>query len=219
MSDTMSFENDWGTLNIGSNVGSGNNFFQLKDGENVIRIAGKPSMIRTHYEKSQDGKFKRIICLGDVCPICEAGGKPRTQYQCKVIDKSNWDSKTKEYDGDISVKIATLPQSVVKDINNYANDQDYGNPLNYDFKITKTGKLLSTSYSTVPRPKQELLTDEEKEAIKKCPNVQDVTKPNTIAEIKAMKLIILDGELMGDEQEQSKSTETQVKDSSWDDFD
>lgn len=216
MSETMSFDNEWGTLNIGNNNG-GNNFLQLKDGENTIRIAGPLSMIKTHYEKSQDGKFKRVVCLGDNCPICEAGVKPRIQYQCKVIDKSTWKKDTGYENGEIPVKIVTLPKGVVNDINAFANDVDYGNPYNYDFKITKTGKGLSTSYSTAPRPQKNPLTEEEKAAIKTCPDVKDITKTPTIAEIKAMKLIVLEGEPNGEEP--AKNTETHVKDDSWDDFD
>ena len=215
MSDfkNLSFDNEWGHINIAPAGGgsNGTRFMKLQNGENRIRIVSNLAAIATHYEKATDGSFKRIVCPGNGCPICAKGNRARVQYQCKAIDKSNW-TAANGYDGDIGVKIVTLPAGVVRDINTTASDPEYGSPFNYDFKIIKTGEKLNTAYSTNPSPNKSALTEEEKEAVKACPSVEELTKIHSPEEIKAMNLQIFSDDVLSGES-------AQPKDESWDDFD
>jgi hypothetical protein len=39
---------------------------------------------------------------------------------------------------------------------NLINDADWGDPREYDLKITRTGESLETKYTVSPKPKKEL---------------------------------------------------------------
>ena len=217
-------ELNWFSSSFG-NTNTGSMFFKLQPGENIIRIAGAPNEHFVHYEEDQQNKKRMIVCLGKDCPICELGHAPKRQYQCRIIDKSGWTKSAGYPGGEIPVKYATLPTTVMNDIKTFANDEDYGNPLDYDFKITKTGAELNTRYSVKPKPTKASLTEEELAAIKAAPSLDSLMKQPTLEDIKAMKLKCFNGmpEFMDDEEDDnpaaSKNIETQVKDSTWDDFD
>ena len=51
------------------------------------------------------------------------------------------------------LEIFEIPQKTIQlQLKNYFDDADYGDPFNYDFKITRTGQELETKYSIIATP-------------------------------------------------------------------
>lgn len=62
-----------------------------------------------------------------------------------------WEYETKSF------KIVEFTQStLIEAIKRYTADADYGNALDYDIKITRTGSDLNTKYSLMPSPPKPL---------------------------------------------------------------
>lgn len=182
-------------------------FINLQNGENIIRIL--PSELDNgsfYFEKVQhfgfaDSEGNRaypcLIALGqDYCPVCHAidmneaeddddvqealdSLKPRTQYMCNAIDRS---------EGKPVVKILNLSVGVLKDLAGFLSDPDYGDITDpdegFDIKIEKVpGKRpIDTRYKVRARPKAspigmddwaEHLYDLEKEAYREIPTVKE----------------------------------------------
>jgi len=56
-----------------------------------------------------------------------------------------------------AVQVLHISQKTIqKDILNFVNDSDWGNPMEYDIKISRTGKELTTKYQVSPKPKKAL---------------------------------------------------------------
>ena len=71
-----------------------------------------------------------------------------------------WNYKAdKDKDGnDVGmVQILEITQKTIQNgIMSLVNDEDYGDPKQYDLKITRSGEGLETSYSVMPSPAKEL---------------------------------------------------------------
>ena len=212
------FDMSWDDIN--TDGGSKVDYLSLKDGDNRVRVVSNPSELVVHWERNNEGKAKRVICTGNAdCILCEHGSKTQTRYQLLVIDKSNWDAKTKEYHGGVKVKVLEVGKSVIKQIKLLAQDVEYGNPSHYDIRITKTGSGKDTSYNVTPSPNKIPLTDEETEAIKNAPKIADVNKIASREDIIGMGLTILsdvDEEFEG--ASAKGGSEDSADDENWDNF-
>lgn len=171
------------------NVSSGGNkeqtpFLKLQQGDNRIRVVGKPVIVDIHWESTIDdpGKKKKVICPGPGCPLCKIGHAPQARYQVLVIDRT-----------DNEVKILEGGPSIFGAIRNYAMDKDYGDPTKYDLKIKKEGTGRETKYTVLASPKQTELTPEELEKIEKAGSLLELNKPKSIEEIYQMGLEALVG--------------------------
>jgi len=217
----VNFGMDWGAEVGGANRmdQDGTMFFKIMPGSNLVRVVGKPSEIFNHWERDNEGRMHKIVCLGDDCPICKAGGKAKRTFNVKVIDKTSWTKKEGYEDGKISVKIASLPLSVFQQIQTLYKDPDFGDPSGYDINITKTGEKLNTVYTAVGKPPVPL-TKEEIEAVKNSVDVKATVKINTVEEIKAMNLRILGatGDDIGEEEAPAPKKKAPEPDGDWDNF-
>ena len=161
-------------------------FMKLQPGKNVIRIASNPSKIYQHWEKTFDGKLRKVTCIGKECPLCAIGHQPSARYQLKILDKLDPD--------DPQAKVLETGAAVIRQISNYANDEDYGNPLEYDIKIQKEGIGRETRYSVTASPHKRPLSDREKLLIDQLPDIQDINKELTKEQILNLGLVALDAE-------------------------
>lgn len=159
-------------------------FMKLQLGKNVIRIASNPSRIFQHWEKTTDGKLRKITCIGDDCPLCAIGHQPSARYQIKVLDKIDPD--------DPQAKVLETGSAVMRQISNFANDEDYGDPREYDMKIQKEGVGRDTRYSVTASPKKRPMTEREKNLIDQLPDIQDINKELTKEQILNLGLAALE---------------------------
>ena len=63
--------------------------------------------------------WTKITCIGKDCPLCAIGHAPSARYQLKVLDKLDPE--------DPQAKVLETGAAVIRQISNYANDEDYGN--------------------------------------------------------------------------------------------
>lgn len=106
--------------------------------------------------KMESGKAYRVRIVGEPYVYqSEFEGNPSTRYAMAVW---NQDEQT--------AQILLLPGGAFRQILEYAqNEEDWGDPEQYDFVIKKTGSGLETRYTIQPSPKKTPLLDAEKAAV------------------------------------------------------
>ena len=131
---------------------SGGGYMKLTPGENRIRILGSmnddpPTAIRGMVGWGTDSEGNR---------------KPDRTPAGEKVDASKYEEKAKEFFAMIvwnygaeQISILEVTQaSIIGEIVSLANDEDWGDPKEYDISIVKTGEGMETRYNTVPKPKK-----------------------------------------------------------------
>jgi hypothetical protein len=139
-------------------IGTGGSFFQIEDGENVVRILSAPK----HYSVYFIAKGIAPIFARNADDDIKAKHKPTHRFACHVFNQ-----KTKK------VQIAEFGYSIVKQIGDLANSSQYkyeGNPP-FDIIITKKGSGMQTEYSVNPGRNEDPLPEE---AQKQLAEMQDI---------------------------------------------
>jgi len=148
-------EISWDSATESSQKNNRDAFLRLSPGSNVVRLITMPHQYYQHkYKVNPTDKFgQRITCStpsGTGCPICDKGDKPKKRWYVGVIDKKTGTSK-----------ILDFSFAVLKGIQAYANDEDWGSPLNYDIDIVVDPNGGATGYYTVvAKPKKPLNASE-----------------------------------------------------------
>lgn len=147
---------------------------KLDAGDTIIRVGGQPVSINVHFEPNANGNIVRINCPGNGCPLCNVGSKVQTKYQIPIIDRQ-----------DNEARLFEAPATVFKELKKLASYPTYGNPMNYDIKITKVGEGISTKYSVAPSKIKTPLSTEETQKLSALPNQVDskFTTPHTSTQI------------------------------------
>lgn len=144
-------------------AGIGNNgFFKFVNKETCkFRILSEPKLIAQHFFGKGN---KPSVCYGenngcpfhgDNSPKDEKGNEksPSVKFVTYVLDKS-----------DNKVKIADLPYTVIKKIDSWEKDEDFGfkgYPMPYDIKLAyDKDKSPTEMYDVNASPKREPVTDE-----------------------------------------------------------
>ena len=131
---------------------AGGGYMKLTPGENRIRILGSmtdnpPTAIRGMVGWGTDSEGNR---------------KPDRTPAGEKVDASLYEDKPKEFFAMIvwnygaeQISILEVTQaSIIGEIVSLANDEDWGDPKEYDISIVKTGEGMETRYNTVPKPKK-----------------------------------------------------------------
>lgn len=120
-------------------------YMKLQQGENKFRILSKPIIGWLDWKDKTPHRF----------PFRNKPEKPMGEQAIRHF----WSMLVFDY-ADKSVKILELTQSTIqKSIEHLAKDEDWGNPGDYDIKITKSGQDKSTEYKVNPSPKKPLSDD------------------------------------------------------------
>lgn len=114
--------------------------------------------------KLESGKSYRVRIIGEPYVYAsEFEGKPSTRYALAVWNET-----------DNAANIMLLPPGAFGEILGYAmNEDDWGDPEQYDFVIKRTGTGLETKYSIQPSPKKAELDKDKREAVEKI-NLEEV---------------------------------------------
>src|SRR5687767_14412833 len=128
-------------------------FLTLEPGDNRIRIASEPAEVVLH-EITKDGKWATQECEGEACELCAKGKPKKFKYAYRVINRK-----------DGKVYIYEAPAGVFRSIQDYALNEEYGDPTEYDITITKRGEKLNTTYQIIASPKKSVISDEEAEML------------------------------------------------------
>lgn len=141
---------DWGDADLG-----GNDFMQLDEGSNIVRLISSPHQFYIHWTKDATGATRKIRCALDGCPVCKQGvDRAQTRWFVAVINR-----KTKK------PAILEIGLQVYKGILGLAKKEKWGEPRKYDLDIERQPKGSQPLYIVSPEPK-EPLTDAEKEMVK-----------------------------------------------------
>jgi hypothetical protein len=125
---------------------SGGGYTKCLKGDTILRFLGDPI---TGYEwwESIHGTEKPVrVSNFDEIRDAQATQKAKHFWACAV-----WNYEAN------SVQIWQINQRTIQEaIMNLINDADWGDPREYDLKITRTGESLETKYTVSPKPKKEL---------------------------------------------------------------
>ena len=119
------------------------NYTKLKDGENRLRILSSPILGWLDFIDNKPVRTRM------------SEPKPRPHDPTKKV-KHFWAMVVWNYaEGKIQVWEPTQ-SGIQSAITNLAKDQEWGNPREYDIKVTKKGSGMETEYSVVPSPKKKV---------------------------------------------------------------
>lgn len=129
---------------------------KLKNGENKMRIMS--SAITGYVYWTKEDKPVRTPEYPTNTPNIKTDENGKTKIQ------HFWAFVVWDYSGEGAIKIMEVTQAGIRDsLLNLVNDSDWGDPKNYDIKITKTGQKLDTRYQVSPVPHREAPADAVKE--------------------------------------------------------
>lgn len=121
-------------------------YAKIKQGANKFRILSAPILGSEAW--TSDNKPRRVR-MGEKMPLTNL--KPDTKI------KHFWAMPVYNYT-EKKIQILEITQSGIQEtIQEYANNEDWGSPLEYDITITRKGeKLVDTEYTVTVSPKKEL---------------------------------------------------------------
>jgi len=125
---------------------SGGGYTKCLKGDTILRFLGNP-ITGWEWWESIHGTEKpvRVSNMRDIQDE-HATQKAKHFWACAV-----WNYKSN------CVEIWQINQRTIQEaIMNLINDADWGDPREYDLKITRTGESLETKYTVSPKPKKEL---------------------------------------------------------------
>lgn len=140
---------DWGDADLG-----GNDFMNLEEGDNVVRLITAPFQFYIHWTKDSTGANRKVRCALDDCPICQAGERSQARWYVGVMSRKS-----------LSCAILEIGPQIFKQVLGLSKDEDWGNPRKYDINIKRQPKGSQPLYVVIPIPPK-ALTDEQKTAAK-----------------------------------------------------
>lgn len=155
-------------------VSTPNDFTNLKEGSNQVRVFTKPYQFIVHWVKDASGVNRKIKCAVNNCPLCKKGEKTQYRWYVGVIDRSADQAKILEFSS-----------QVYKGIKDYVSDPDWGDTKQYDINIKRGPKGAQPLYTVVGKPKKPL-TGDEKEMIANFNERVEIgkfTQPSTPEEV------------------------------------
>lgn len=133
---------------------SGGGYMKLKDGDNLIRILSKAIIGYEYWNKDNKPIRNRIgwsAGVPDDIRIDKDGNQTKIKHFWAFVV---WNYETK------NVEILEITQATIQQaINNLVKDEDWGDPKQYDIKITRTGEGFDTTYSVSPKPAKPLSSE------------------------------------------------------------
>lgn len=138
-----------GSFKSGGGSKSKDGWMKFKTGSNPIRVLTEPYQYFKHKFKfdGEKGYGNWIPCSADGnCPVCQKGDKAKKRWYLGVIDRTS-----------NSYKIMDVSWAILSDIQTYADDDDWGDPSQYDFDIVVNPNGGPQNwYKTVAKPKRPL---------------------------------------------------------------
>lgn len=176
-------------------------FTKLEKGDVKVRVIGDIHAVKEHQIKVE-GKHRAIACPTEnarmliasgesqdtdvpPCPLCELGYPVKTNYLAMVVEREH-EKDGKVYGGEAS--ILKKGPTLLGEVQNLFDDENWGSGGNYDIKITASGDGLDRKYSVlaIPADKSPELTAREKASLKELEervNLDEMTTPRPYKEI------------------------------------
>lgn len=181
--------------------GNASPFMKIEEGDTLVRVVGDIHAVKEHNIKVA-GKFRAVACPCEnarmavangesqetdipPCPLCELGYPVITSYLAVVVEREA-EKNGKFYGGEAWV--LKKGQTLLGEIQNLFDDENWGRAGDYDIKITATGQKLNRKYSVIaiPAAKSKPLSKKEEASLstfKDKVDLDQMTTPRTYKEI------------------------------------
>lgn len=126
---------------------SASSFMKLERGDSTFRVLSKAIVGYEYW--TEDNKVVRSKEFPNETPNIKKNKKGEL-----TKPKHFWAFVVWNYDANAVQVLHISQKSVQTDMLNLINDADWGNPKDYDIKVTRTGEELSTKYQVSPKPKK-----------------------------------------------------------------
>ena len=177
-----------------ADVSGPNDFMNLEQGDNKVRVVTNPYQFVVHWTKDSTGKPRKIHCAINNCPLCKQGVDSQTRWYIGVLDYKSG-----------RPKILEISSQIFRGIRGYINNPDWnetikkpwGQILAYDINITRGPKGSQPLYQVMPSPKMKDITDEETDLVEGFLKRVDITKftqPPTAEEVEEKMGVISSSE-------------------------
>lgn len=118
------------------------------------------------YHKFEDGKVTTFRLLSE--PVVYESTYKNQEGEVTISTKYSWIAWSIE---EAVTKVLTLPTTAYKQIAALASDEDYGDPLLYNIKISRSGTGPSTVYTVTPSPRKSPAKDLSPQIAKDLDNI------------------------------------------------
>ena len=133
----------------------GSGYLKFQQGETKFRILSKPIIGWLDWKDQKPYRYGYK-------------NKPEKPFDPAKPVRHFWAMVVFDY-GEQQIKVLEITQlSIQKPIEHLAKDSEWGNPCDYDLKVTKKGQEKATEYTVTPSPKKPV-SDEIKAAAKAKP--------------------------------------------------
>lgn len=136
---------NWGDADLGG----GNDFMDLKQGENPVRLITSPYQFYVHWCTDVTGAKRKVRCALDGCPLCQNGEKASARWYVNVINRESG-----------RCAIVEIGPQIFKQILGLAKKDKWGDPRKYDINIERQPPGSQPLYVVSPEPKEKLDDDE-----------------------------------------------------------
>lgn len=147
------------------NVSGGNDFMNLEQGDNEIRVLSKPYQFVVHWVKDATGTTRKVRCAIENCPLCKKGEKTQYRWFLRVLDRKSGQPR-----------ILEISSQIYLGIKNHVNNPKWGDVTAYDICVNRGPKGSQPLYTVMGDPNKSPLTDDEKTLVKNFFERIDITK-------------------------------------------
>jgi len=135
---------DWGDADLG-----GNDFMNLEEGSNPVRLLGSPYQFYIHWTKDATNANRKVRCALDGCPLCQQGERATARWYVPVINRKTG-----------RCAILEIGPQIFKQILGLSKKDKWGNPKGYDIDVERQPKGSQPLYIVAPEPKEKLSEEE-----------------------------------------------------------
>lgn len=148
----------------GDVTASSNDFLNLQEGENRVRVFTNPYQFYVAWVKDTSGANRKIRGAAKNCPLVKRGFDVKPRWFIGVLDRKSGQPK-----------ILEISSQAYKGIRNYNASEEWGDIREYDVDVHRNPKGSQPLYEIMPcKPKP--LTDEEKALIERFNERVDIAK-------------------------------------------
>jgi len=134
---------NWGDADLG-----GNDFMQLEEGENPVRLITSPYQFYIHWTKDATGANRKARCALEGCPLCQQGERATARWYVCVLNR-----KTDK------PAIMEIGPQIFKQIFSLSKKDTWGDPRKYDLDVERQPKGSQPLYVVSPSPHEKLSDD------------------------------------------------------------
>lgn len=131
------------------------NYMKFEQGANKFRVLGQAIVGTEYWKTGDDGKRRPVrVRPGVKISVAELEVNPKTNEP--ETPKHFWAFPVWNYQAS-RVQILELTQkSIMNAITAYVENEDWGDPKDYDITVTKNGQGLETEYQVIASPHKKI---------------------------------------------------------------